>query len=293
MRVLERWSPAIFVLIWSSGFVVAKYAFQSSDVVYFLAIRLFIAGAILAIVTKALGYSLKISRRNLIASAVIGICLHGIYLGGVWQAIAEGSPAGIASVVTSMQPILVSIIAIFLLKERLTKFQLVGLIVGFAGVLLVLAPSFEKSGEMNLLALALLIAALLGSTTATLSQKKIGGGIPLLAGTTYQFLIAGTLLMVISLSTSKTSLDWNLSSTLAMLWAVLVTSIIAILLLLWMLTRGSAARVSSLLYLVPPAAAIQAWVLFGEKLNPQAIIGIIATALGVALVQKRKLSEPT
>lgn len=287
MRILERWAPAIFVLIWSSGFVVAKYAFQSSDVIYFLAIRLYVAAVILALVTKALGYSLRISRADLLASAVIGICLHTIYLGGVWQAIAEGSPAGIASVVTSMQPILVSILAIFLLKERLTRYQLVGLIVGFAGVLLVLAPSFAKSGEMNLVALSLLVAALLGSTSATLSQKKLGQSIPLLAGTMYQFLIAGTVLMAISLLTQSTKFDWNLSSSLAMLWAVVVTSICAILLLLWMLTRGSAARVSSLLYLVPPAAALQAWVLFGEKLNPQAIIGIIATALGVALVQKR------
>ena len=287
MRVLERWAPAIFVLIWSSGFVVAKYAFQSSDVIYFLAIRLFIAALILAIVTKALGQSLRLSKRELLVTAIIGICLHGIYLGGVWQAIAEGSPAGIASVVTSMQPILVSILAIFLLKERLTRYQLAGLVLGFAGVLLVLAPSFAKSGEMNLLALSLLIAALLGSTTATLSQKKIGQTIPLLAGTMYQFLIAGAVLMAISVATEKTSIEWNITSTLAMLWAVVVTSIIAILLLLWMLTRGSAARVSSLLYLVPPAAAIQAWVLFGEKLNPQAIIGIIATAVGVALVQKR------
>jgi drug/metabolite transporter (DMT)-like permease len=287
MRVLERWAPAIFVLIWSSGFVVAKYAFQSSDVIYFLAIRLFIAALILAIVAKALGQSLRLSKRELFVTAIIGICLHGIYLGGVWQAIAEGSPAGIASVVTSMQPILVSILAIFLLKERLTRYQLAGLVLGFAGVLLVLAPSFAKSGEMNLLALSLLIAALLGSTTATLSQKKIGQTIPLLAGTMYQFLIAGVVLMAISVASEKTSIEWNLTSTLAMLWAVVVTSIIAILLLLWMLTRGSAARVSSLLYLVPPAAAIQAWVLFGEKLNPQAIIGIIATAVGVALVQKR------
>ncbi|MFM1951765.1 MAG: hypothetical protein RJA33_559 [Actinomycetota bacterium] len=287
MRVLERWAPAIFVLIWSSGFVVAKYAFQSSDVIYFLAIRLFIAALILAIVTKALGQSLRLSKRELFVTAIIGICLHGIYLGGVWQAIAEGSPAGIASVVTSMQPILVSILAIFLLKERLTRYQLAGLVLGFAGVLLVLAPSFAKSGEMNLLALSLLIAALLGSTTATLSQKKIGQTIPLLAGTMYQFLIAGAVLMAISVASEKTSIEWNITSTLAMLWAVVVTSIIAILLLLWMLTRGSAARVSSLLYLVPPAAAIQAWVLFGEKLNPQAIIGIIATAVGVALVQKR------
>lgn len=287
MRVLERWAPAIFVVIWSSGFVVAKYAFQSSDVLFFLAIRLFIAALILAIVTKALGQSLKISRSDLIASAFIGICLHGIYLGGVWEAIAQGSPAGVASVVTSMQPILVSILAIFLLRERLTPLQLVGLFAGFAGVLLVLAPKMGKSGEMSSLALALLIAALIGSTTATLAQKKMGHSIPLLAGTTYQFFIAAIVMLSISLITGKTRMEWNTSSTLAMAWAVVVTSIIAILLLLWMLTRGSAARVSSLLYLVPPAAAIQAWVLFGEKLNPQAIVGIIATALGVALVQKR------
>ncbi len=287
MRLLERWAPAIFVVIWSSGFVVAKYAFQSSDVIFFLAVRLFIAALILAIVTKALGQSLKLSKADLIASALIGICLHGIYLGGVWEAIAQGSPAGIASVVTSMQPILVSILAIFLLRERLTRLQVVGLFAGFAGVVLVLAPKLGKSGEMSVLALLLLIAALLGSTTATLAQKKMGHSIPLLAGTTYQFFIAAIVMLLISLLTGKTRLEWNISSTLAMAWAVVVTSIIAILLLLWMLTRGSAARVSSLLYLVPPAAAIQAGVLFGEELNPQAIVGIIATALGVALVQKR------
>ena len=287
MRLLERWAPAIFVVIWSSGFVVAKYAFQSSDVIFFLAVRLFIAALILAIVTQALGQSLKLSKADLIASALIGLCLHGIYLGGVWEAIAQGSPAGIASVVTSMQPILVSILAIFLLRERLTRPQVVGLFAGFAGVVLVLAPKLGKTGEMSVLALLLLIAALLGSTTATLAQKKMGHSIPLLAGTTYQFFIAAIVMLLISLMSGKTRLEWNTSSTLAMAWAVIVTSIIAILLLLWMLTRGSAARVSSLLYLVPPAAAIQAWVLFGEELNPQAIVGIIATALGVALVQKR------
>jgi drug/metabolite transporter (DMT)-like permease len=92
---------------------------------------------------------------------------------------------------------------------------------------------------------------------------------------------------IYSVATGKISMEWNLESTLAMAWAVIVTSLIAILLLLWMLTNGSAARVSSLLYLVPPVTAIQALILFGEKLNPQAIIGIAMTALGVALVQKR------
>ncbi len=287
MKHLERYAPWIFVVIWSSGFVVANYAFASSDVLYFLSIRLFIAAALLAVIAQIAGQSLRLTRSELISSLLSGIALHAIYLGGVWEAIAQGSPSGIASVVTSMQPILVSIIAIGLLGEALTRNQLIGLMLGFAGVVLVLAPSFARTGEMTLLAFVLLLAALTGSTSATLMQKKIGHSVPLLAGTTYQFAIAGLLLFVISIATGRHRLDWNTQSILAMAWAVIVTSLIAILLLLWMLTRGSAARVSSLLYLVPPMTAVQAFILFGEKLNPQAIIGIAMTALGVALVQKR------
>lgn len=287
MERLERSAPWIFVLIWSSGFVVAKYAFRSSDVIFFLSIRLFIAALILALITKALRHSLRLSKGDLFASIAIGIALHALYLGGVWQAIAEGSPSGIASVITSLQPVLVSLIAVKLLGERLTRYQVAGLALGLSGVILVLEPAFERAGEMTVIALILLIAALTGSTSATLMQKKIGHSIPLLAGTTYQFLIAAIILGVYSLVTGQTTMEWNLESSFAMAWAVLVTSIIAILLLLWMLTRGSAARVSSLLYLVPPTTAVQAWFLFGEKVNPQAIIGIAMTALGVALVQKR------
>ena len=287
MKILERYAPGIFVIIWSSGFVVAKYAFQSSDVLFFLSIRLFIAAAILALITKAMKQSLRLTRREFLSSLLIGVALHAIYLGGVWEAIAQGSPAGIASVITSLQPVFVSLIAVRLLGEALRKNQIIGLVLGLAGVFLVLAPAFSRVGEMTLIALLLLIAALGGSTSATLMQKKLGSSIPLLAGTTYQFLIAAIILAVISLASGEMKMDWNLQSTLAMAWAVIVTSIIAILLLLWMLTRGSAARVSSLLYLVPPMTAIQALILFDEKLNPQAVIGIAMTALGVALVQKR------
>jgi drug/metabolite transporter (DMT)-like permease len=287
MKILERYAPGIFVVIWASGFVVAKYAFKSSDVIFFLSIRLFIASAVLALITKLFGYSLKLSRSDLLASLAIGVALHAIYLGGVWEAIAQGSPSGIASVITSLQPVLVSLIAVRLLGEALTRTQLIGLFLGLGGVALVLAPAFSRAGEMTVLALVLLIAALSGSTSATLLQKKLGHSIPLLAGTTYQFLIAAIVLGGYSLATGKTSIEWNLESTLAMAWAVVVTSLIAILLLLWMLTRGSAARVSSLLYLVPPTTAIQAFILFGEKLTPTAIIGIAMTAAGVALVQKR------
>ncbi len=283
---LERWTPWVFVLIWSSGFVVAKYAFEYSDVLYFLGVRLLIAGGILLLITVASGQSLKLTRNQILTSLALGLTLHAIYLGGVWEAIANGSPAGIASVVTSTQPILVSILAFIILKERLLRNQITGLVLGFVGVVLVLSPSFSAAGEMTVLALVLLIFGLSGSTSSTLIQKKYGESLPLLAGTTYQVLFAGILLTFISIVSGRTYLEWNLQTTLAMAWAILVTSIVAVIALLWMLQRGSAAKVSSLLYLVPPFTSLQAWVFFGEKLNAQAIIGIAMTALGVALVQR-------
>ena len=286
MSRLERWTPWVFVLIWSSGFVVAKYAFKYSDVLFFLGIRLLIAGGILLLITLAFGQSLRLTKNQIVISLALGLTLQGLYLGGVWEAIASGSPAGIASVVTSTQPILVSLLAFFILKERLQRNQVIGLFLGFAGVILVLSPALSSAGEMTIFAFSLLLLGLTGSTTATLIQKKFGDTLPLLAGTTYQFLFAGVVLTLISLTTGRTDLQWNLQSSLAMAWAVIVTSIIAVIALLWMLQRGSAAKVSSLLYLVPSVTALQAYLIFAEKLNAQAIIGIAMTALGVALVQR-------
>ena len=283
---LERWTPWVFVVIWSSGFVVAKYAFEYSDVIFFLGVRLLIAAAILASITLALGQTLRLTRNQLFVSLLLGITLQALYLGGVWEAIAKGSPAGLAAVITSTQPILVSILAFILLKESLQRNQILGLLLGFAGVVLVLSPAFSERGTMTHLALALLILGLSGSTSATLIQKKYGSNLPLLAGTTFQFLFAGVVLTAISIATNKTFIQWNIQSALTMAWAVIVTSIIAVLALLWMLRRGSAAKVSALLYLVPPMASIQAWILFDEKLNAQTVIGIAMTALGVALVQR-------
>lgn len=286
MNRLERWTPWVFVVIWSSGFVVAKYAFQYSDVLFFLGIRLLIAAAILASITLALGQSLRLTRNELLVSLLLGLTLHGLYLGGVWEAIAKGSPAGIASVITSTQPIFVSILAFVFLRESLKRNQIIGLLLGFAGVLLVLSPSFSQRGAMTAVALTLLFLGLSGSTSATLIQKRYGRDLPLLAGTTFQFLFAGAVLTGLSIVTGRTFIEWNLQIALTLSWAVIVTSIIAVLALLWMLQRGSAAKVSALLYLVPPMTSIQAWILFGEKLNAQAVIGIAMTALGVALVQR-------
>jgi drug/metabolite transporter (DMT)-like permease len=277
-------APWIFIVIWSSGFVVAKYAFPSGDALYFLAIRLILATVILFLLTIALRQPLRLSRSEIYSSLAIGLSLHGFYLAGVWYAIELGAPAGLSSVITSIQPVLVSLLAVRILMEPLTYRQIAGLVLGLAGVFLVVLPKLSKADGFTAESVGFLVMGLLGSTVATLLQKKIGHSIPLMMGTTYQFGIAAIILLIFSLATGRTYFELTATAVWAMLWAVLVTSIAAVLLLLWLLNHGSAAKVSSLLYLVPPMAVLQAFVLFGEKVNAQAVLGIVMTALGVALV---------
>jgi len=277
-------APWIFIVIWSSGFVVAKYAFASADALFFLAIRLIIATVILFALTLALRQPVKLSKSDIYSSLAIGMCLNGFYLAGVWYAIELGAPAGLSSVITSMQPVLVSLLAVQFLGEALSKKQRIGLFVGLAGVLLVVLPKLSHSNGFTFESLGFLVLGLLGSTAATLLQKRIGHSIPLMMGTTYQFLVAAIALLAISIVRGRTHFEITTTAVWSMAWAVLVTSIAAVLLLLWLLNHGSAAKVSSLLYLVPPMAVLQALVIFGEKVNAQEIIGIAMTALGVALV---------
>ena len=284
MKKLTAIAPWFFIVIWSSGFVVARYAFKDADALYFLAIRLLLATAILLILALVLRQPIRLSGQDLLASLVIGVALHGLYLAGVWYAIERGAPSGLSSVITSMQPIVVSLLAVRFLNEPLTKKQLGGLFCGLSGVILVVLPKLSKSGGFTVETLAFLFLALAGSTIATLLQKKVGHSIPLMIGTTYQFAIAGFGLLAISLIRGKTRFEVTHTSIWAMTWAVLITSIAAVLLLLWQLNRGSAAKVSSLLYLVPPMAVLQAFLLFHEKVSPQEILGIVMTAAGVALV---------
>lgn len=284
MKKLTGVAPWFFIVIWSSGFVVAKYAFSDADALFFLAIRLLLATAILFLLTAALRQPIKLSRSDLRASLLIGISLHGLYLAGVWYAIELGAPAGLSSVITSMQPIIVSLLAVRLLGEPLTRRQVGGLFFGLLGVFLVVLPKLSKADGFTGESLAFLFLALAGSTIATLLQKKIGHSIPLMIGTTYQFAIAGVAMLVISIARGRTHFELTPSAFWTMTWAVLVTSIAAVLLLLWLLNRGSAAKVSSLLYLVPPMAVLQAFILFGERVTAVGIVGIAMTALGVALV---------
>ena len=279
---LERFAPALFVLLWSTGFVGAKYGLPYADPFVFLSVRILLAALLLFALARALRMPVRIGRTAIARSGLIGLFLHACYLGGVFYSISQGLPAGVAAVVTSLQPVLVSLIAVKVLGEQLRLRQVAGLLIGLVGVVMVLGPSIDA--QIPLAAIIAILVALIGSTTATLLQKKLGADIPLISGTAYQYLFSGCVLGVVALATQETSITWSLRFTAAFVWLVLVLSVGAILLLLWLLNSGSAAKVSSLFYLVPPATAIEAFLLFGEKVNTQGFLGIGITALGVWLV---------
>lgn len=280
-----RLAPILFVFLWSTGFVGAKYGLPYADPFIFLSLRIFIAAGILLIAARLMHAQIALTRSEISKSALIGLFLHAFYLGGVFFAISTGVSAGVAAVITSLQPVFVSILAVKVLGEKLRWSQFAGLVTGLIGVVLVLGPTFDSS--VSIFGIAAVFIALLGSTTATLMQKKFGAGIPMLAGTAYQYLAAGLILGIAAIATGGTRIDLTPKFAGAMIWLIFALSVGAVLLLLRLLNNGSAASVSSLFYLVPPATALEAYVLFGEKVNTQGFLGIGITALGVWLVIRR------
>ena len=283
--IKQRLAPYLFVLLWSTGFVGAKYGLPFADPFIFLAIRVLIAAGILLLVARIVKAPIAIGWNAVGKSALIGFFLHTLYLGGVFFAISRGVSAGVAAVITSVQPVLVSILAVKILGESIRRIQLVGLGLGLTGVVLVLGPTLDSS--VSIVGICAVFIALIGSTTATLLQKKFGSPIPVLAGTAYQYIASGLVLGAGALLTGDTSIEWKPRFIFAITWLILVLSVGAILILLWLLKTATAASVSSLFYLVPPATAIEAYILFGEKVNTQGFLGIGITALGVWLVIRK------
>ena len=279
---LSSVAPVLFVLLWSTGFVGAKYGLPYADPFIFLSVRVLIAALILFAVAALMKLPIAIGASAISRSSLIGFFLHACYLGGVFFSISKGLPAGVAAVVTSLQPVLVSLLAVKVLGEQLKAKQVVGLVLGLVGVVLVLGPSFEQ--DIPTSAVIGILVALIGSTSATLLQKKIGADVPLVSGTAYQYLASGFVLALAAIATGGTRITWSSQFVVAFVWLIAVLSVGAILLLLWLLNTGSAASVSSLFYLIPPATALEAFFLFGEKVNTQGFLGIGITALGVWLV---------
>lgn len=281
----RRWlaiMPLAFVLLWSTGFIVAKYAVPHAPPLTFLLYRFAGVIAILLPIIALTRAPWPRTARAWLDVAVVGVLLQATYLGGVWVAIALGMPAGIAALLVGAQPLLTALFA-FTVDERATRLQWAGLIVGFFGIALVLSDRLTLAG-VGLLALAVSVLALAGITAGTLYQKKYVGDVDLRTGSVIQFAASFAVLLPFAIAMESLAVDYTLEFWLALGWSIVALSLVAITLLLVMIRRGRATEVTSLLYLTPPTTALMAWLIFGERLGLLAWGGVLVTMAGVALV---------
>jgi drug/metabolite transporter (DMT)-like permease len=280
-------APWIFVLLWSTGFIGARFGLPYIEPFTFLLIRFLIATALLAAIVVVLRAPWPRWRADAGHAAVVGLLLHGGYLGGVFFAIDRGMPAGLSALIVSLQPVLTAIVAPALLGERVGGRQWLGLGLGFLGVALVVSEKLFITGATAAVSAAALTAAtvaLFSTTAGTLYQKRFGANIPLLSGASIQYLAAAGLMFIPAFGFETREVQWTPQLFFAMGWLVIVLSLGAILLLMLLIRERSAARVTSLFYLVPPATAIEAYLLFGESFGLVALSGLAVATLGVALV---------
>jgi len=292
--VLKKLAPGLFVLLWSTGFIGVKYGVPYSPPFYFLAIRMIIAALLLFIAISFLRKSQPITRSIILPSTLIGLTLHGAYLGGCFFAVSRGMPAGVAALIVSLQPVLVSLFAAKYLKEPLSARAILGLILGLIGLFVVVLPRVNMSGTnaISIVAIAASVIGLLGGTSGTILQKKYGEAIPTLAGTSIQYAATAVVLLVIALIFEEPDIEWTGNFIGALAWLIFALSFGAILLLFFLLRSGSAASVSSLYYLVPAATAIEAYFIFDEQISPISMLGTLITVIGVWLVVSKQKETP-
>lgn len=280
----RRLVPLLFVLLWSTGFIGARFGLPHIEPFNFLFVRMLLTllvfvGLILVFRARWLG---PVQAGH---QMVVGLLVHAAYLGGVFAAIHWQMPAGIASLIVGLQPLLTAVMAWALWQQRLRPAQWVGLALGLLGVALVLAGG-NRLGQFELQPAALfsILVALVGISVGTLYQKRFGQGVDLLTGSFYQYLATALAMGVLTFSFEQRSIDWHPELIAALAWLVFGLSVAAILLLLLMIREGEAARVASYFYLVPPVTALEAWWLFDEQLGALALGGVAVTVCGVYLV---------
>ncbi|MET0906251.1 MAG: DMT family transporter [Tardiphaga sp.] len=278
-----RLFPALFVALWATGFIGARYAMPWAEPFTFLAVRFVLAFALLALILM-LRRSRQASRAGILNALAAGALMHGVYLGGVFWAIRHGMPAGISALIVGLQPLITAVLAGTLLGEKVLPRHWLGLAIGFAGVVTVLSPKFGTLGSgISAPTLAAAIIAVIGMSVGTVWQKRFGAGTDLVTGTLYQYLGAAVLMTAASMAFETRAMTINGELIFAMAWLVLVLSIGAIFLLMYLIREGEISKVASLFYLVPAVTAIMAWLLFGEDLSLVQICGMALTTLGVGL----------
>ncbi len=281
---IARLAPALFVFLWASGFIGARYAMPWAEPFSFLSLRFLLAMVLMGPFVPFIRRGVRWSWRAMAHSLVTGVLLHGIYLGCVFWAIDQGMPAGLAALLVGLHPLLTALAAGPVLGEQVTVRHWIGLMVGFAGVALVLSPDLGSFAEgVNWVTFAASLVAVAGLSAGTVWQKRFVRQDDLITGTCLQYLGAALFTGLIGLVWEEQIFTITGELLFALAWLVLVMSVGAILLLMYLIREGQASRVSSLFYLVPAVTAVQAWILFGETLTLMQMIGMLIAGLGVAL----------
>ena len=282
-------TPLLFVLLWSTGFIGAKFGLPYAQPLTFLSWRF------IAVIILMLGLVLIMrapwpsTRRSAMHIGVTGLLVHGVYLGGVFMAIAHGLPSGIAALVVGLQPLITALAAGVWLGEKVRPAQWAGLALGFVGVALVVLDKVAAVPGDALWAMLLpAFVALLGITAGTLYQKRFCPVFDLRTGSVIQYLPCLLLLAPLAYFTESTQVVWSGEFVFALAWLVLVLSLGAVTLLNVMIRNGSAVNVASLFYLTPAMTALIAWAVFGETLSALALIGMAIAATGVWLARQAR-----
>ena len=277
-------APGVFVVLWASGFIGAKFGLPYAEPLTFLTLRMALVGSLIGIVI-VLTRPPWPSRDGIVHSAITGIFVHGLYLGGVFVALQHHLPAGLVALVVSLQPILTTTLANRWLGERVVPRQWAGLLLGIAGVALIVQG--KAGGETTAIGWIAAVVALIGMTIGTLYQKHFGGRIDWRPGFLVQYAAAGTMLGIGALLFETRTVTWTAEFVFALAWLVFVLSFGAIWLLYFLIRRQAAARVLSLFYLTTPVTALMAYYAFGERLEPLALFGMAVCVAGVFLVNWR------
>jgi drug/metabolite transporter (DMT)-like permease len=290
-----RFFPALFVVLWATGFIGARYAMPYMEPFLFLTARFLIAGAILGIWVVLAGNHWP-NKRGAMHAIIAGCLIHGVYLGAVFWAIHNGLPAGMSALVVGLQPLITALIAGLALGETIQPRHWAGLAVGFGGVAMVLWPKLSISaGGITPATVTASIISVVAISAGTVWQKRFVGMIDLKAGTALQYLGAAVLTGVFSLLFETHAIIWSGPLVFAMFWLVFVLSLGAVLLLMILIKQGAVSKVASLFYLVPGVTALMAYALFGETLTLFQLFGMGIATLGVALStgQRRVATLPS
>ena len=287
--LLTRLTPLLFVLLWSTGFIGAKYGLPYAEPLTFLSSRYVLVIGLMSLLALAMRAPWPASPREALHIGVTGLLVQALYLGGVFMSIHRGLPAGISALVVGMQPLLTAALAGALLGERVSARQWAGLALGFGGVALVVGSKASVDGVdgdalVHMLVPAL--AALLGITAGTLYQKRFCPRFDLRTGSVMQFLPSLVVTLLVASQTETMEIEWTGDFVFALGWLVMVLSIGAISLLNLLIRSGSAVNVASLFYLTPPTTALIAWAMFDETLSALAIAGMAIAVAGVWLARK-------